>query len=529
MDVNDIDLAYVPTAGARTTNRSTARDESGGTADEHVNTLFESTGPRLTELEVPDFAGRKVWLIGIGGCGMSGLAHMLKRRGALVCGSDMSASTATEALEADGFEVRIGHSAEQLPAPCDLVIASAAIKKDHAEVVEANRRGVDVVSYAEAIGLVQKGRTGVSIAGTHGKSSTSSMLSHILIQCGLDPSLIVGATCAQIGGGSRTGGDVIPAGTQRGRPGILVAEACEFNRSFHHHRPVIGLINNIEEDHLEIYGNLGNIIKAFHEFAMLLPSAEQGGRLLIAADGAHRRDVASGLACAVSTFGWSPTADYHVQYDPRTGLSTVLVGGTAVCSWTGQVPGDHMALNGAAAAIMAHWLGAEWRAIGEALGTFNGVDRRMQRLGERTMRHGGTVTVFDDYGHHPTECETTLKALRTRFEPKRLICVFQPHQHSRTRFLLEQFAKSFSEADAVIVPDIYFVRDSEEERSKVSASDLVDRLRARGVVAMHLYPFDAIVEQLEVMAADGDLIVVMGAGTVWKIGHAFLGRANGGA
>jgi UDP-N-acetylmuramate--alanine ligase len=262
---------------------------------------------------------------------------------------------------------------------------------------------------------------------------------------------------------------------------------------------------------------------------MLLPAAEQGGRLLIAADGAHRRDVASGLTCAVSTFGWSPTADYHVQYDPRTGLSTVLVGGTAVCSWTGQVPGDHMALNGAAAAIMAHWLGAEWRAIGEALGTFNGVDRRMQRLGERTMRHGGTVTVFDDYGHHPTECETTLKALRTRFEPKRLICVFQPHQHSRTRFLLEQFAKSFSEADAVIVPDIYFVRDSEEERSKVSASDLVDRLRDRGVVAMHLYPFDAIVEQLEVMAADGDLIVVMGAGPVWKIGHAFLGRANGGA
>ena len=125
--MNDIDLAYVPTAGARTTNRSTARDESGGTVDEHVNTLFESTAPRLTELEVPDFAGRKVWLIGIGGCGMSGLAHMLKRRGALVCGSDMSASTATAALEADGIEVRIGHSAEQLPAPCDLVIASAAI------------------------------------------------------------------------------------------------------------------------------------------------------------------------------------------------------------------------------------------------------------------------------------------------------------------------------------------------------------------------------------------------------------------
>ena len=167
--------------------------------------------------------------------------------------------------------------------------------------------------------------------------------------------------------------------------------------------------------------------------------------------------------------------------------------------------------------------------FGEALGAFAGVDRRMQNLGKRTMRHGGTVTVFDDYGHHPTECETTLKALRTRYEPRRLICVFQPHQHSRTRFLLEQFAKSFSSADVVIVPDIYFVRDSEEERQKVSSSDLVDRLRARGVTAMHVYPFEAIVEQLEVMAADGDLVVVMGAGPVWKIAHAFLGRGGAGA
>ena len=529
MSVNDLDLAYGATAGTRTAPRATARDADETTVNDAVPSLFESTGPSLAEQELPDFVGRRVWLIGIGGSGMSGLAHMLKRRGAHVSGSDREQSAATEALEADGITVHIGHAAEQVPAPCDLVIASAAIRKDHAEYAEAQRRGVDVISYAQGVGLVQRGRTGVSIAGTHGKSSTTSMLSHVLIQCGMDPSLIVGATCAQIGGGSRTGSDAIPAGPMRGKPGIMVAEACEFNRSFHHHRPAIGLINNIEEDHLEIYGSLENIIQAFHEFAALLPSAEHGGKLLIAADGAHRRDVASGLRCAVTTFGWAPSADFHVQYDPRTGLSTVLVGGNAVCSWTSLVPGDHMALNGAAAAIIAHWLGCAWTDIGRALGTFAGVDRRMQKLGERTMRHGGAVTVFDDYGHHPTECEATLKALRTRYEPKRLICVFQPHQHSRTRFLLEHFAKSFSQADCVIVPEIYFVRDSEEERTKVSSSDLVDRLRTRGVAAMHLYPFDAIVEQLEVMAADGDLVVTMGAGPVWQIAHAFLGRAGGNA
>jgi UDP-N-acetylmuramate--alanine ligase len=491
-----------------------------------VSTLFESAGPKLTELEVPDFAGRRIWLVGIGGCGMSGLAQMLRARGASVSGSDMAASDVTDTLESQGIRVSIGHGAELVPAPCDLVIASAAVKADHPELLEAQSRGVEVISYAEAIGLVQKGRTGISIAGTHGKSSTTAMLSHVLIECGLDPSFIVGATCAQIGGGSRTGSDAVPVGTQRGRPGILVAEACEFNRSFHHHRPVIGLINNVEEDHLEIYGTLERIVKAFHDFAALIPPASKGGRLLIAADGAHRRDVASGLECAVSTFGWAPSADYQVQYDPRTGVASVLVGGQAVCTWTGMVPGEHMALNGAAAAILAHWMGAEWRDIGESLGRFAGVDRRMQCLGQRTMRHGGEVTVYDDYGHHPTECETTLKALRVRYEPRRLICVFQPHQHSRTRFLLEQFAKSFSHADVVIVPDIYFVRDSEEEKQKVSASDLVDRLRARGVAAMHLYPFEAIVEQLEVMAADGDLVVVMGAGPVWKIAHSFLGRAH---
>lgn len=524
MGVSDIDLSLASAGGSRSPARASAKDAQDG----DVSTLFESTGPRLTEMEVPDFEGRRVWLVGIGGCGMSGLAQMLRARGAQVSGSDMTAGDATDTLESMGIRVAIGHDGAQVPAPCDLVIASAAIRPDHPELLEAQSRGVEAISYAEALGLVQKGRTGVSIAGTHGKSSTTAMLAHVLISCGLDPGFIVGATCAQIGGGSRTGADRIPRGPQRGKPGILVAEACEFNRSFHHHRPTIGLVNNVEEDHLEIYGTLDNIVKAFHNFAALLPPADRGGRLLIAADGAHRRDVASGVECAVSTFGWAPSADYQVQYDMRSGQVTVLVAGQAMCGWTSLIPGDHMALNGAAAAIIAHWLGAEWREIGEALGAFAGVDRRMQSLGTRTMRHGGAVTVFDDYGHHPTECETTLKALRTRFEPRRLICVFQPHQHSRTRFLLEQFAKSFSSADVVIVPDIYFVRDSEEERQKVSSSDLVDRLRARGVAAMHVYPFEAIVEQLEVMAADGDLVVVMGAGPVWKIAHAFLGRGGAG-
>ncbi|MBL9141533.1 MAG: UDP-N-acetylmuramate--L-alanine ligase, partial [Phycisphaerae bacterium] len=463
--VNDIDLAFGASSAAAP--RRTHKDTGSAGTDGSVTTapsLFESTHPRLTELPEPDFLGRRIWLVGIGGCGMSGLAMMLKQRGADVRGSDMAESATTQLLEEAGVPVLIGHDADKVPPACDLVVASAAVKHDHPELLAAQAAGVEVITYAEAVGLVQRGRTGVSIAGTHGKSSTTAMLAHVLIQNGADPSFIVGALCSQIGGGSRTGSALIPVGAMRGSPGVLVAEACEFNRSFHHHNPVIGLINNVEEDHLEIYGTLDNIILAFRDFAKRLPAAEAGGKLLIAAEGAHLREVASDLPCRVSTFGWGPSADFQVQYDTRTRATSVRVDGQAVCTWVNKVPGEHMALNAAAAAILAHWLGLDWVGIGAALSEFAGVDRRLQMLGTRTTRTGGTVTVFDDYGHHPTECDKTLQALRTHMDPKRLICVFQPHQHSRTRFLLEQFAHSFSKADVVIVPHIYFVRDTEEEK-----------------------------------------------------------------
>ncbi|MFO0828942.1 MAG: UDP-N-acetylmuramate--L-alanine ligase [Phycisphaerales bacterium] len=471
----------------------------------------------------PVFSGKHVYFVGIGGSGMSGLAQMLRTRGAVVAGSDASRSELTEALEAAGIHVEVGAPTGLLPARCDLVIASAAVPPDHPEVLAAQARGIEVVSYAEALGLAQQGRTTVSVAGTHGKSTTTAMLSHVLISCGLDPSVIVGATCAQIGGGSRTGALSIPAGGLAGRPGILVCEACEFNRSFHHHRPTIALVNNVEEDHLDCYGSLDEIVKSFHDFAMLLPDAADGGRLLIADEGAHRREVAAGVHCAVSTFGYSPMADFQVVFDAKAGRVGLLENGTWLAQWDLRLLGDHMALNSAAAAIMAHWLGADWEEIAAALATFRGVDRRMQRLGTRAVP-GGEVTVYDDYGHHPTECEKTLRALRAHEDPKRLICVFQPHQHSRTRFLLEQFAASFSVADLVIVPHIYFVRDSEVEKTRVSAADLVDRLRQRGTQAIHLYPFEAIVEHVESICRPGDLLVIMGAGPVWTVAHDFLRR-----
>ena len=466
-----------------------------------------------------------IHFIGIGGCGMSGLALMLRARGALVSGADQCESETTISLRSHGVAVSIGTDPDSVPEATRLVVASAAIKSDHPELARAHALGIESITYAEALGRAQAARTTVSIAGTHGKSTTTALLAYVLVEAGLDPSVIVGANCPQLGGGTRTGSERVPLGSRAGAPGVFVAEACEYSRSFHSQRPTLALINNIEEDHLDCYGSLDEIVKAFRAFAGLLPAASAGGRLLIAHEGGHRRAVASGLEAEVATFGWSPSADYRVDYDPISNSATLWHKGAEILAWRGQLIGEHNALNSAAAGILALWLGAERAAIEEAIGSFQGLDRRMQSLGECTLRSGARVKVFDDYGHHPTECERTLTALRTAEQPSRLICVFQPHQHSRTRFLLEQFAQSFSKADLVVVAPIYFVRDSEIEKTLVSAADLAEKLNSRGTRAIAIDAFDAITAFLEEEARDGDLIVVMGAGPVWTIAHSLVARA----
>ncbi len=531
--------------------------------------------------------GRRVYMIGIGGCGMAGLARMLKARGAVVSGSDLSPGEATEALIEEGIHVGFDQSRRWLPGGeggtgeagngshgtyatyrddggeaggsgagggCDLVIASAAIKPDHPQMLAATDRGIPTLMYAEALGKCMLGRTGIAVAGTHGKSTTTAMLGVALTDAGLDPTVIVGAVSGQLSEGAlraaatpsgqqptaksqqpstptgfRLGSPAIPAGALAGRPGILIAEACEFNRSFHNYRPLLASISSVEADHLDVFGSLDEVVKAFHEFAKLVAPAAAGGKLLIAHEGAHRREVTAGLECAVETIGFSPEADWVVDCDPRTRLVSLSRKGTVVARWTMTLPGVHNAVNASTALVLAIWAGADPALAAASLSAFAGIDRRMQFLGERPVV-GGSVRVYDDYGHHPTEVATTLKALREHERPQdrggKLICVFQPHQHSRTRHLLEEFATAFGAADTVIVPQIYFVRDSQEEKHKVTAADLVDRLRGRGQQAMHLYPFEAIVEQLENVCRAGDLLVVMGAGPVYQVAHGYMAAAK---
>ncbi|MEQ9096415.1 MAG: Mur ligase domain-containing protein [Phycisphaerales bacterium] len=483
--------------------------------------------------QASDLAARSIAMLGVGGAGMSALARLLASMGAAVRGFDAVASPITDRLIAEGLSVSIGNGHDAADA-AEVLVATAAVPESHPALARARTLGVPVLRYPEALGLVMEGRTGVAVAGTHGKSTTVAMLGVAMVDAGLDPSVIAGAACAQLShgalgpsgpwAGSRLGASTIPSGPRFGRPGLLVAEACEFNRSFHNLHPTIAGIGNVEADHLDIYGSLDAVVEAFGHFARSLPSAEEGGVLIIGHDGAHRREVAAGVSARVQTIGFSPEADWVIRYQQDAHQTEVAHRDGAWGRWQQRMPGAHNAANAGMAFALACASGGDPTVVARSLGAFGGLERRCQVLADRPIQ-GGTVRVYDDYGHHPTEVDATLRAIRHAERPQanggRLIVVFQPHQHSRTRFLLDEFATAFSSADQVIVPEIYFVRDSEAEKQRVSAGDLVQRLRDRGVRSDHVHPFTTIVEQLEQDCRPGDVVVVMGAGPVWQVAHGF--------
>jgi UDP-N-acetylmuramate--alanine ligase len=367
--------------------------------------------------------------------------------------------------------------------------------------------GVELIKYAELLGEVMAERFGVAVAGTHGKSTTSAMISFALHHCGADPSFVVGGTVSQLGGGSRSGDS-----------DLFIAEACEFDRSFHHLRPKVAMILNIEEDHLDCYKDLDEIITSFHDFAKIVPS---NGLILANGDDANVAKALRGLKTRVETVSLKPGSTWStcpggIVDGCHTGV--VCRDGKPVATLKLSVPGEHNLFNATMAVAACVSCKVDAARAAEAVGLFTGVERRMTVMGRFN-----DADVVDDYGHHPTEIRATLSALRERYSPKRLICIFQPHQHSRTRFLLEDFAASFAAADETIVPDIYFVRDSESERHLVSADDLVQLIKRNGQSALHLPEFGEIVQHLRDNVRAGDLVVTMGAGNVWEIGRDLVG------
>jgi len=482
-------------------------------AEIQTDTIKVKAAHRYDVVEVvsrPHVAGTRFHFIGIGGVGMSGLAQFLLDKHAVVTGSDQVETAVTARLARLGAEIHIGHDAANLDAQTGAVVISAAVQPSNPELQQARQQGCRIYKYAQLLGEVMSHFDAVAVSGTHGKSTTSGWLVHCLKEAGVEPNFIVGANISQLG---------VSAGT--GNSEFFVAEACEYDRSFLNFRPQVACILNIESDHLDCYRDEADIVDTFYQFAL---GSRPGG--LVVANGQDPNVAAVierlGRERAVVTFGFDASCDFsarnvrlrHGLYHFEVFHDEKSLGPTSI-----SLPGRHNILNGLAVVAIAVNCGVEPQTVLAVLNRFTGMDRRLALKGEFDG-----ITVLDDYAHHPTEIRASLKAIRQRYRPKRLWCVYQAHQYSRTRFFLDEFAASFALADKAIIPEIYFVRDSEESRSEVNAEILTERISAQGTDAEYVGSLDAACDRLEKELCAGDLVVTMGAGDVWKVADDYIQR-----
>ena len=449
-----------------------------------------------------------VHFIGIGGISMSGLAEILLKEGFPVSGSDSHASALTEHLERAGARICIGQAASNIPEDCKLVVYTAAIHPDNPEYREAKRRGIPMLSRAELLGqLMRNYQTSIAVAGTHGKTTTTSMIASILLEEDADPTISVGGILPSIGGNIRVGGSE-----------VFLTEACEYTNSFLHFFPTIGIILNIEEDHMDFFKDLNDIRRSFRRFAELLPVE---GLLIINSDIPDYEEITEGLTCRVVTFGSSPDADYRAEntaYDTFGHPSFDLIRKTEKDGrrprFSLKVPGEHNVCNALASIALADALRIPEAAVEKGLLSFTGTDRRFQYKGEVNG-----VTIIDDYAHHPTEIRATLHAA-AHYPHRELWCVFQPHTYSRTKAFLKEFAEALSLADHVVLADIYAARET--DTLGISSRDLERELAALGADVYYFPTFAEIEKFLSEKCMHGDMCITMGAGDVINIGEDLL-------
>ena len=469
----------------------------------------KDSGTAVSAVARLELARKRFHFIGAGGVGMSGLAHLLIKNSALVSGSDQTPTEVTEKLRQAGANIKIGHCAENFDPQTDAVVVSAAIKSDNPELKLARERGVKVYKYAEMLGELMDCYEGIAISGTHGKSTTSGWLAYLLRQAGVDANFIIGASLNQLGCSSGVG-------TSR----LFVAEACEYDRSFLNLRPRIACILNIEQDHLDYYSDEDEIVEAFGDFAQ---GTKPGGVIVANGQDANVARILSDSSLDLvpcETFGLDEHCNFYAKnVKLRNGLHRfdVYRDGTFLGPAKISVPGVHNIYNALAVVATATHAGLDPDAILRLLPNFTGMDRRIMLKGQFA-----DITVLDDYAHHPTEIRASLAAIRQRYQPRRIWCIFQPHQYSRTRFLLEDFAESFKLADVTIVPEIYFVRDSESTKQEVNAQILVEKMRSHGTQALFIDGFGAICDYLKANVNSGELVVTMGAGDIWKVADGYL-------
>ncbi|NGP61958.1 UDP-N-acetylmuramate--L-alanine ligase [Paenibacillus thiaminolyticus] len=443
-----------------------------------------------------------IHFIGIGGYGMSAIARVMLQMGYTVSGSDVAASEATAKLQAEGATVHIGHDAGYV-GDADIAVYSTACPVDNVERIAAERRGIPVLHRSQMLAKLLNAKKGVAVAGAHGKTTTSSMIAFVLERCGADPTYIIGGEVTNLGTNARAGSGE-----------FVVAEADESDGSFLAYHPYIPVITNIEADHLENYdGDFERLKAAYVQF---LSQRSPNGIAVLCADDPILRSMAPRLGQGVVTYGIDEAADYmadDIQAEGRGMTFRMRHHGKTLGSVRLSIPGRYNVLNAMATLIVAMQAGVSFESAAEAIAEFIGAKRRFQVVGEE-----GGILVVDDYAHHPTEIAATLTAAKAT--GRRLVAVFQPQRYSRTYFLFEQFSRAFTEADELIVTDIYSPA-GEKPIEGITAAALVNRIRENSNgQAQYIASKDDALERLKALVQPGDLVLTMGAGDIWKTAYA---------
>ena len=442
------------------------------------------------------WAGRRGHLIGVGGVSMSPLAEVLAEAGLVITGSDMNEGANVAHLRSLGIPVFIGHRAENIPADAEFVVRTAAVHDENPEIVEAHRRGLPVFERTQAWGAIMKDyRNSLCISGTHGKTTTTSMCTHILMAAERDPTVMIGGTLPLLHAGHRVGaGDTI------------VMEACEYYNSFHAFSPTVAVILNIEADHLDFFKDLEDVKASFRKFASLVP---EDGLIVANGDDQNTRDTLQGLPYLSFGFDASNTV-YGKNFSEDFSEFDVICGGEPYAKVRLGVIGRHNALNALAACAVAWKFGISGEDAKTALASFHGAGRRLEYKGS----YRG-ADVYDDYAHHPNELHALLQAVRL-MHYQRVICAFQPHTYSRTRALFQDFVDELRTVDQAVLTDIYAAR--EQNTVGVSSADLAAEIPG----SVYCPSLQSVTAYLQANARPGDIILTVGAGDIYKAGEALL-------
>lgn len=446
-----------------------------------------------------------IYFIGIGGISMSGLAEILASRGHQVSGTDVKETAVTKHLQSLGIHINFEHRAENITDDITLVVYTAAIHDDNPELRAAHEKGIRIMDRAHLLGqIMDEYHDSVAVSGTHGKTTTTSMVSEILLAAEKDPTITVGGILPTIGSNLRIGNSP-----------YFVAEACEYFDSFLQFNPFIAIILNVESDHLDYFKTLENIRRSFHAFAQRVPDK---GLLAISEKIDHVEELTDGLTCHVETFGLSEKANWRAENivheaDGRNSFD-VYHNGAFFTTIHLHIPGEHNITNALAAIGASAFLGAAPEDCVKGLHHYTGTERRFQLKGKKDG-----ITVIDDYAHHPTEIKAALAAAQN-VQHNTTWCVFQPHTFSRTRFLFDEFGEAFGDADEIIIADIFAARETDD--GTVSAAQLAERIAQTGKSARYVGDFAAIEAYLREHCKSGDLLMTVGAGDVYKIGENFL-------